>query len=205
MQAATRDTGLTFDEESHTYRINGQVVPSVTQVLSGAGLIDGKWFTEAGRTRGSYVALATELYDKDILDFDALDFELQQYVRAWGRFVMGFDVTVLEVEKRVFDATRRYAGTLDRVVTIGVDSTQRIVLDIKTGGKAKWHPLQTAAYAACLTGLHKRASIILKDDATFQYVDHGNCHTADRAMFYSALNLYHWKKEKGLIDERRED
>lgn len=194
--------GLTFDAEAHEYRIGGRVVPSVTQVLKGAGLIDTSWFTDAARTRGQYVARATELYDKGTLDFDALDFELKQYAMAWERFVVECWVDVIEVEYRVCDATRGYAGTLDRIAMMRFN---KWIIDIKTGASAAWHPLQTAGYAACLPGHYRRATVILNNDGSFKFKEHGISGATDRATFYSALNLYNWKSEKGMLKHGHND
>lgn len=186
---------LTFDAEKHEYRIDGQRVPSVTQVLEGAGLIDTRWFTEETRTRGHYVAQATQYYDEGTLDYDALDDELKQYVMAWEKFLVDNYVKVEAIEKMVSNRSRRYAGTLDRVAKVG---RWNYVIDIKTGSKAAWHSLQTAAYAECLIGRYRyRASILLAGDGNYKFEKH-DC-LSDRDVFLSALNLYHWKAEKGLL------
>lgn len=187
---------LTFDAEKHEYRIDGQRVPSVTQVLQGAGLIDTRWFNDEARMRGTYVAQATEFYDEGTLDYDALDDELKPYVMAWENFVVDNGVEVLAIEMPVCNETLRYAGTLDRVVRMLAYQHAKWVLDIKTGSSAPWHCLQTAGYAGCLRGHHRRASIVLKDDATYKFEEHTSL--SDRGVFLSVLNLYHWKAEKGL-------
>lgn len=185
---------LTFDAEKHEYRIDGRRVPSVTQVLQGAGLIDTRWFNDEARMRGTYVAQATQFYDEGTLDYDALDDELKPYVMAWERFLVQSDAQVENVEMMVIHPSRRYAGTLDRIIVL---NRQRWVLDIKTGSKAAWHGLQTIAYADCIVGWYRRASIILQDDGRYLFNEHGE--SSDRDVFLSALNLYHWKAEKGLL------
>ncbi len=192
--------GLTFDAEKHEYRIDGQRVPSVTQVLQGAGLIDTRWFNEEARTRGTYVAQATQFYDEGTLDYDALDDELKSYIMAWEKFLVENDVQVVNVEMMVANLARRYAGTLDRLIIL---REQRWLLDIKTGSKAAWHALQTAGYSMCIVGpigWHHRASILLQDDGSYMFHKHGE--PSDRDVFLSALNLYHWKSEKGLLNDR---
>lgn len=194
---ADNQPALTFDAETHTYRIDGERVPSVTQVLEGAGLIDTRWFNDEARTRGTYVALATQYYDEGTLDYDALDDELKPYVMAWERFLAGDDTReVLRIEQRVWHTALRFAGTLDRTILMGT-TKRKYVLDIKTGSAAPWHQLQTAGYAECLVGLWCRASIILYDDASYHFNVHDS--RSDRDVFRSALNLYHWKSENGLL------
>lgn len=192
----TTNSGLTFDAEKHQYRIDGQRVPSVTQVLQGAGLIDTTWFNDAARTRGTYVAQATEMYDKGTLDYDALDEGLRPYVMAWEKFLVENEVEIKAIEMMVCSEARRYAGTLDRIIAMG-GGKYKYVLDIKTGSAAKWHSIQTAGYVQCLPGYHRRASIILNNDGKYSFHEH--IESYDRGVFLSALNLYHWKSDKGLL------
>ncbi len=195
---ANNQSALTFDAETHTYRIDGERVPSVTQVLQGAGIIDTRWFTEEACTRGTYVALATQWHDEGTLDYDALDEGLKPYLRAWEGFMRAVDAKIVLIEERVFNPTLRYAGTLDRLLEWG---GRLWLVDIKTGSKAAWHSLQTAAYAECLGTPRRatvhRASIVLAEDATYKFSPHRS--SSDRDVFRSALNLYHWKSEKGLL------
>lgn len=201
-EAAVADNkpALTFDEESHTYRINGVVVPSVTQVLYGAGFIDKQWFTEEARQRGGYVSQATQFEDEGTLDWDALDEGLRGYVEAWRKFRREAGITeILSVERQVCNPELAYAGTLDRLVRWG-RPTCSWVLDIKTGAKQAWHSLQTAAYAGCLPGApscHKRGSVILKEDGTYKFIKHSDW--GDWRVFQAALSIYHWKSEKGKL------
>ena len=56
---------LSFDPITHQYRLDGERVPSVTQVLSVCGLIDDTWYTEESRQRGQAIHLATKLLDEE--------------------------------------------------------------------------------------------------------------------------------------------
>lgn len=195
---ATRTDILTFDEESHTYRIKGVVVPSVTQVLDGAGFIDKEWFTDEARLRGAYVAQATQFDDEGTLDWEALDDGLRGYVEAWRNFKREAGIVEIgSIERRLCNPELAYAGTLDRLVMWRFDSW---VLDIKTGAKAPWHSLQTAAYAGCLPGVasgYRRGSAILKEDGTYKFIKHSDWN--DWRVFQAALSIYHWKSEKGML------
>ena len=44
---------VTFDKETHIYKIDGVVVPSNTQILSETGLVDSSWYTQEGADRGT--------------------------------------------------------------------------------------------------------------------------------------------------------
>ena len=54
--------GLAFDEPLHRYTYNGRALVSVTGALRAANLIDRAFYTDEGRTRGSLVAAAIELW-----------------------------------------------------------------------------------------------------------------------------------------------
>ena len=50
---------LTFDEEKHEYRLDGEVLPSVTGILREMGFVDDTYFTEDSAARGTAVHRAT--------------------------------------------------------------------------------------------------------------------------------------------------
>ena len=142
-----KDT-LTFDAEHHLYRLNGGVIPSVTQVLSDAGVVDytalPPHVRESALWRGTLVHQATQLFDEDDLDWDTLDPELAGYVRAYADFRKHTGLTPILREHRGHNACWGYAGTLD---IVGKVPDGRIwLVDIKSGGMPKWTGLQTAAY-----------------------------------------------------------
>jgi len=63
---------IQFDVETHTYTDDFGVVPSVTQVLTRAGMIDTQWFTPEAAERGTNVAKMTEFFDDGELDTETL-------------------------------------------------------------------------------------------------------------------------------------
>ena len=46
---------LHYDPETHIYTVDGEVLPSVTQILKDMGFIDVTWFNDYARERGSLV------------------------------------------------------------------------------------------------------------------------------------------------------
>lgn len=144
-------TGLTFDAATHTYTLDGQVVPSVTQILNASGLIDFSGIPEpileAARVRGTTVHQAIAYFNDGDLDVEqfAVDFpDYLPYLAAWQDFCRQRRFVSCVNECRV--ASRRYqvAGTLD---TLGELDGEPVLLDYATG-----HPLdvskdyQLAAY-----------------------------------------------------------
>lgn len=107
---------LTFEPESHTYRIGGIVVPSVTQVIDDQ-LNDWEGVPldamEAARIFGAHVHEACHLMVRDELDWDSLDPELFPYVDAARRFIDESGITIIESETRMCDPGLMIAGTED--------------------------------------------------------------------------------------------
>lgn len=183
---------IEFDENAHTYTVDGTQYPSVTTVLKSAGLIDTKWFTEEGRDRGTYVSQATAWWELNQLDNDSLDPELEPYLSAWVQFLHDSEIDVQQIEHPVCHPMG-FAGTPDRVVfhpTLG--ST---VIDIKTGGKSTWHALQLAAYAECLGPRFCRMNVYLSPDCYSVYI-HDTPQQRDFDVFRCALGIHNWKESR---------
>lgn len=191
---------LTFEPETHTYRIDGQVVPSVTQILSEAGLVDGQWYTEQSQHRGRLVHLMTALDDQNELNEEMVHGEYQGYLNAWRRFKAETKCEILAIEQRVYNCMYRYAGTTDRLVSM--HSLVVELLDIKTGGPEWWHKFQTAGYWMCDDiQAARRGSIYLSPDGTYKIKEH-EAHGYDTDVFRAALTLANAKRNEGITNDR---
>jgi hypothetical protein len=186
-------TGLTFDEASHTYRINGLVVPGVTSILKPLTDFDSvpAGVLQAASEFGTAVHLACELDDLGELDDATLDPALVPYLAAWRKFIAEHRVEWELIEARVYNKTLRYAGTVDRC---GYVNGAWAVVDIKS--TAQLYPSvgpQLAAYAGAIDGsfgLSQRFAVQLKGDGTYtlkQYTD-----PTDWPVFCSLLTLRNW-------------
>lgn len=183
---------LEFEPATHTYRINGRQVPSVTQILQAAGMTNGAYWTPEARDRGAYVARATEILDRDPDDFDwdAVDKEKVGYVRAWEKFKHVSGCEIIASEERVCSEAYRFAGTLDRVILHGCN----MLVDIKTGSSAEWHRLQTAGYRLCRDERPlARAAVYLNPNGSYRYVPHPD--RRDEDVFKAALTVAKWRVE----------
>lgn len=198
-------SALTFDAATHTYRLDGVVIPNVTLIsdalASYAGVPAG--VLEAARQRGEAVHYATELYDRDELDIDSVPAPVLPYLTAWRRFRddTGFAPFADGIEERVWSPTYRYAGTIDRAGTFSrltrCKPSVGVLLDLKATYTlmAAVEP-QTAAYAQAWNetrapNLTRRFAVHLKKDGT--YVLHECREPSDWSVFQSALNIHNWK------------
>jgi len=179
---------LEYDESTHTYKIDGKVVPCVSDVLREAGLIGDRWFTEEARARGSYVAIATSLSDEGKLK--SVPDAINGYIQAYESFLYDSGFKIEQNEQPLADEAYGYAGTPDRVGKIGKD---RVVVDIKTGQAWPHYKLQTAGYAQLLPPPVKRACVYLANNGTYKVRHHTN--PRDWNVFAAALKIAHWRRE----------
>jgi len=183
---------LHFDEASHTYRLGGVRLPSVTQVLDPLQELDGipRHILEAAAAFGTNVHAACHLWNQGVLDEEQLDPALLPYLTAWRKFLDDVTGVVVGSEVRVVNRQLRYAGTLDSLVRIkGVHE----LVDIKaTAAIPRTVGPQTAAYAHALGEPRiKRRVVQLRGDGTYR--TERLTDSSDWNLFLSALNVHNWR------------
>ncbi len=189
---------LTFDAEKHEYRYAGRRVPSVTQILTGAGLIDKTWFTEAAAWRGSVVHRCCELDCKGTLVEATVDPAAAGYLVAWRDWKRKTGFTSKLIEERKYNQAFGYCGTPDRVGVLP-DGTYAVV-DLKTGAPMKWHALQLAAYAKFDQSAvrWRRFTVCLNYDTTYSTEEYYVADlSTDWAAFQCAVQLNNWRLRNG--------
>lgn len=142
---------LEFDEPSHTYRLAGKIVPSVTQILacaSGFDFVSQEVLEAAGR-RGTYVHQMCEASDLGELD-DEVECNGPHWPRllAWRAFCSDYGANFSAIETRGYSPLFGFAGTVDREARLErVSPVDNWILDVKTSATlGKTWGLQTAAY-----------------------------------------------------------
>lgn len=122
-----------FEESTHTYTLDGVVIPSVTEIC--APITCGKYppvgVVHQAAARGTRVHELCALYDMDALP-DEIEAELVGYVKAWAEFCRDYKPVWSHIELPLYgeiDPGQPFAGTLDRIGEI--DGRTRVV-DIKT-------------------------------------------------------------------------
>lgn len=194
--------GLVFDKKEHRYYYQGQEVPGVTRViktiLQQPSKIPKKVMDNAAEL-GTLVHEATELLDKDVLDWDTVDQEVVPYLKAWQRFVEERRCEILSVEDVLWHSEYRYAGIRDRKARMdGVIGS----IDIKTGTYEHWHRIQGAAYSAAenvgkpyIEQSKRQWGVYLNERGDYKVVDLTD--TGATSIFMSALVSYRWRQEHG--------
>lgn len=190
---------LQFDAATHTYRLAGKRLPSVTEVLG--ILVDFSDVPPAtlenARRRGTEVHAMVDLFNREQLDESSVSDELAPYLDAWKLFLTESGAVVISSEIRVYHAKLGYAGTADLLL----DWNGRYVLpDVKaTWAVPRTVGAQTAGYAEAYWQMYggrgrrpERACIHLKDG---KYSVQKRTDPADLSMFISCLNVFRYLQE----------
>lgn len=181
---------LEFDEASHTYRHQGRLIPSVTEILrpltdfSGADPVK----LEAGRRRGTAVHRVIELDNRGELDEESVDGEYLPRLNQWRLFIRESGFVVTGSEQRVHHRSFGYAGTVD---VIGLWQNTTWVLDVKTGRIPKSAGPQLAAYQMALEPKPRRRLCVQISDNSYQLQECKGL--SDFALFQSCLNIWRFK------------
>lgn len=135
------ESQCTFDEETHIYRIDGQIVPSVTQVLPKSGLeyvseealelaaIEGR------RNHAILEALVKGENPRCETDHDLeMAYALEDFLRTET------PGEIIGAEVMMFSRTKRFAGTADLICSGGIIDLKR------SAGDPKIRALQLAGY-----------------------------------------------------------
>lgn len=194
---------LEFCATTHSYRVDGKTIPSVTQVLSVLYSFSmvAPDVLEHARQRGVAVHRAVQLDIDDDLVEESVPAEIAGYLKAWRAFRADCGLTQAdfgEPERPLYHPALRFAGTPD--ITLCMNK-RWAVLDVKTAADLSpvW-ALQTAGYRELINvntpkGEHlieDRYSLRLRDNGTYkldQFKDKN-----DWTTFLSFLTTHRWRE-----------
>ena len=194
---------LTFEEISHTYRWDGKIVPSVTQILKPltdyGSIPDG--VLEKARQEGTAIHSMVEYDEEGQLDRAGLPEWMRPYLDAWHLFKSDSGWATDASEKKLYHKVYKFAGTCDLTGTAPKLSsvTGRGLIDIKRSFYAGAAiGLQLSAYAEAESIKHTdsnmrirwRAALQLKKDGRYKLEIFDD--KADWNTFLSCLVLHKW-------------
>lgn len=178
---------FTFNDETHEYKIDGVVVPSVTQVLNSVFprfAVDPYYLQ-----RGSVIhACCAMLLRGEDFEFDP---QVTGWILAAKKFISEVKPEVLAVEKQFYSERHGFAGTIDARIMIG---DQPMLLDWKSSTSGN-DLMQLAGYS--ILTLDKRGVIVeLCADGTYTM---GKIVSLKQyqAGFLSALSVFKMQKQRG--------
>lgn len=143
-----------FDARTHTYTVDGVIVPGVTRVLGDLSADVYRAVSldvlERASELGREVHRCTALLDRDRLKHDSMDSRVARRVSAWviAKRELGFEATGIEHRQVGLIDGMKYGMTVDRV---GKANRLETVIELKcTRAILPHHHLQTAGYSAGL-------------------------------------------------------
>ena len=167
---------LEFKPDTHTYLLDGIVIPSVSEILRFASReIYGDTSAQAmeiAADRGTRVHEAAEALDRS--RSANVDYDIEPYVRAYTKFLFEHEVKWEKIEEPVVNEAEWYAGTLDRY---GIVDGNLVLLDIKTtrtitARHKRLYAAQLTAYGKATPMLVDKLMILqLKNNETYELME----------------------------------
>lgn len=185
---------MTYDDDNHQYKLDGLIIPSVTQIIQESGLVNLEWIDrdllEAKADLGRKVHSATELYDTNNLNIEELHPTLKLYLDSWIKFRTDYNFVPIEIELKLFHQLYKYAGRIDR---IGLLNKNLTLIDIKSGTEQKTSAIQTAGYELLYNQDKKKGDqikgrmVVYLGPEGYKVVPNNNPN--DKSVFLAALTI----------------
>lgn len=194
---------LIFEETSHIYRLDGEVLPSVTGIINKILPYDfnaSEWHMQ----RGTATHRACELLDNASLDWLTVDPEILPRVQAWEAFRRDMPMDLVAVEERLAHSGLRFAGTLDRIFR---HNGKLIVADIKNSVSAQVK-IQLAFYSLLWTHNKKQTidsavAVELTEDGTYKchWMTARELRIAERQAL-ALLTVFNFARDNNLLEKK---
>lgn len=166
---------LIFFDDTHTYTVDGEEFPSVSEISRFASReVYGEvsqYNLDNACSRGSAVHKATEILDK--YGKCECDEDIEPYIRAYVKFRKDFGIKdYAHIEKALAHEELKYAGTIDRIYTIDEKFVEAVAEKCKSfvfiNSDGKVETIKTQKDLSKLIG--KLAIIDLKSSSVVQKV-----------------------------------
>jgi hypothetical protein len=206
MKILSPSNQVRFNEVDHTYFLEGQPIPCVSDILRAGGFLPdfsnvNEQVLNASRDFGKAVHRACALWSANNLDEKALDPQIAPWLASWKKAVKDLGIKIVQVEKPIASEKWGVAGTPD---VFGLIGKGHAVIDIKT--PATFYPsvgLQTAGYAILVeeyygVKIKKRIGIRLTAEGRPQIKVFED--PSELIVFLGAVNAYRWKARYGLLE-----
>ncbi len=204
--------GCAFDEATHSYTMDGRIVPSCTRALDHAGLISyemvRKEILDRKSTIGTLVHLGSHYYDEGTLDWKSFkednpaDQDTKGRIEAWANFRgdTGFVPRLIEEPYIATINGMTYGLKIDRE---GLMRGQEAIIEIKNSANVEpFWAIQLAGYALgvpdgkhtsarALFARRRRIAVQLFPDGRYRKHDFTDCQDAE--IFISTLHITTWK------------
>lgn len=197
---------IEFDESTHTYTVEGERKPSVTEILSMLTMGHYSQINEsvlrAAAERGKDVHQACQDIDLG-LDEEEYDPVIAPYAEAYMQFLFDYSPKWLEIEQPHYNKEWGFCGTVDRY---GIINGRPSVVDIKTTasptrenylsyccqtiGYSTFYPVSFVRNKSGLDGEYKKPEryiLFLKKDGKYRLV---NCEEYEEKNNWFTATLF---------------
>lgn len=191
-----------FDAERHEYRIDGRVVPSVTQIMNDVlprtGPTDDYYLGFGKARHACYAMLARG--EKFVADS-----RCEPYCAAWRAWAAGVGISVFATECPVFSRRYLFGGTFDLLAHIGGSVRELVLVDYKTSFDARL-PIQLGGYAIAVDEggaalrLRYGFGVQLNPDDTWRMSERFDLRRP-RQEFLALLTAYNLRRRMGIEKE----
>lgn len=186
---------IEFNEEEHIYKQDGNIYPSVTQILKRVGIIDSAWYSEESAQRGIEIHKIIEKIGSrvDPLVIFDIDDEYLGYINAYLKFLNDNKPVIIEKEEPRININLGYAGKPDIIAWL---NNKKCIIDIKTGSQEKWHGIQLSAYKLLLASdkvIQSLYCLYLQKNGIYRLVEYLDKDYRD--IWLAALTIYKWIEE----------
>ncbi len=161
-----------YDADTHVYTVGPHRVPGISTVLKIGGAVTDKWFTQAGKNRGSDVHKVTHWLDLELISIEEVEGLARQWCIGWEAFKKEHKPRIRMREQPVVNKHLGFATILDVAGYLKGPMT----LNIKTGAPADWHGIQRAGEVLAWKGERnlnvRRYTLYLRKTGKFTLVEH---------------------------------
>ena len=188
-----------FNPDTHTYKIDGREVPSVTQIIAetiGISWAADEWYLNRGKVVHKYAALIAQGKS-----FEPPDERIAGRVAAIQGWYAEHKPDNSIVESQVFSLRYRFAGTFDLAAYI---ADAPYLIDWKSSGDIERTRLQLAGYAIAWGDKSPRLrgfEVILRDDGTYKMSEPLELISA-RREFLALRAVYGIKERLGVLTKK---
>lgn len=188
--------------KTHQYKMAGRFVPSITNIVADAGLIDARHFTVGCAQRG------TDAHDEIArwIKGKGCGRRTSYFMRGFLAFVRNTGFVALQSEKLVYSLVHGIAGRCD---VIGILNGRMIMLEIKTGAEYGWWPYQLSGYQICieemgLYAIEARFSIQLHDDGSYSLKEQPDRRKEFLELVKQVKGQEKWQNQKAVRRKAQE-
>lgn len=188
---------LTFNSKTHTYRVNGRKLTSVTQAIKD-NFGEPPWYNDYNAAKGIALHQAIHFYNMGTLDQRTLNKEIRGKFEAYKLFRAQTRFQVIDSEIQLYSKKYNFAGTID-IAGEPWDSSNLTIIDIKSSIEPKVE-IQLGGYSILYSEhrgrvVNRAAALELKNDGSYNIKWFKDLKRA-RRIFLATLTISNWMNEQ---------